>query len=134
MADMDIMKSACPLVDCGTGSVNTAKLVEILNENGIYKKIKGVNVVVEPELPVHFTSICKFVTVQFIQDNQVGKLSNNQQQHQSAALELFVKKLKENAEIKEEDEYSLFEKESNLYTQVMPALRHMCESRTGLVN
>lgn len=116
MSEMD--KHCCegPLVDSEAGSVNNSKLDHILKANGIFQEVAGVKVVVEPELPVHFTSICNFVTVKF------SKLKK---------LELFVKKLKENAEIKEEDDYSLFEKESNVYTQVMPALRELCESRTG---
>lgn len=127
MADINIISRVGPLVDSGTGQVNKPKLIEILNQNGIWNRIKGVNVEVEPELPVHFTSICKFVTVNFIED---GQMSDNYME-QPQALELFVKKLKDNAEIKEEDEYSLFEKESNVYTQVMPALKELCESRIG---
>ncbi|ODM92790.1 putative oxidoreductase dhs-27 [Orchesella cincta] len=108
-----------PLLDCKTGAMNNEKLNGILTENGILSEVIGVKVDMEPELPAHFTSICQFVTVQF---------SNKSQEND---LELFVKKLKDNAEIKEDDDYSLFEKESNVYTQVMPALRDFCESRLG---
>lgn len=108
-----------PLVDSKSGEVNDKKLRHILNSNKFFQEIIGVNVEVEPELPVHFTSVCKFVTVQF--SNQSAILE----------LELFVKILKQNAEIKEEEEYSLFDKESNIYTGVIPVLQQLCESRTG---
>lgn len=130
MADIDILKAReSPLVDVGSGHVNIGKLVEILNRNGIYNEIVGVNVEVEPELPVHFTSVCKFVTVKYLQ-SELRKMKKGSNRDINK-LELFVKKLKANAEIKEEDEYSLFEKESNIYTQVMPALKELCESRVG---
>ncbi|CAL8110424.1 unnamed protein product [Orchesella dallaii] len=107
-----------PTVDCRTGEVNNEKLVRILKANEILAEIVRVNVEIEPELPAHFTSICQFVTIQFNASHPTD-------------LELFVKKLKANAEIKEDEEYSLFEKESNVYTKVMPALMEFCESRMG---
>jgi hypothetical protein len=100
-------------------TLDVQKLLDILRINGVsLDDLLSIRISKESpnELPVHFTSVCYFVTLTF---------------KNTEKLELFVKRLKGNAEIKEEEDFSLFEKEAALYTKVVPCLSEFCVQRSG---
>jgi len=97
--------------------VDVQRLLGVLRLSGVsVDNIVSIDISKEPNLPVHFTSICYFVSLQF--------------RNKPSPLELFVKRLKANAEIKENDDFSLFEKEAAFYTQVVPSINSFCVQRS----
>jgi len=94
------------------------KYSKLLESKGISKKLKQVVINNDPELPVHFTSVCHCAKLEFEDDKQ-------------EPIELFVKRIKGNAEIKEDTESSLFQREAQVYKEVLPYLKQFCDNQCG---